>query len=138
MTTFVYRAFPMWTVPAAGGPKPYAASVTFYPDDGMAEIAVPRDGGGVPHSVQFSRGLLIDGLAEPVGEGDVRVGPHPDMDDWLLIELPIEGRQVEFWAERAPIDEFVDATLLLVPSSREAAELDVESVIARILEEASS
>ncbi|WP_091079291.1 SsgA family sporulation/cell division regulator [Nonomuraea wenchangensis] len=72
-------------------------------------------------------------MAEPVGDGDVRVAPHPDSDDWVRLELPIDGRPAEFYAARSAIDEFVDATCLLVPSGREAAELNLDGMIARLL-----
>lgn len=112
---FVHRAITLWTLPPGRTPKPYAASAVFYPDGDAVEIAVPRNG-GVPHSVLFPRCLLIDGLAEPVEDGDVRIGPRPDVDGWILLALPIDGRPTEFHTERAPVDEFVDATLALIPS----------------------
>lgn len=134
MTAFVHRTVTLWTLSPTGEPRPYAATATFYPDDPFAvELAVPFRRGREPKSVLFARELLIDGLAEPAGEGDVRVAPHPDMDGWVLIELPIECRQVEFWAEQAPLNEFVDATLLLLPSSRELTQLDLDGLIARLL-----
>lgn len=136
-TNFVHRPITLWTVPPDGQARPYAASAVFYPDDPFAvEFAVPFREGQEPESVLFARELLIDGLAEPAGEGLVRVTPHPDIDGWVLLHLPIERQRVEFWVERAPVDEFVDATLALVPSSREIAEMDLDGMIASLLEAA--
>ncbi|MER7361976.1 SsgA family sporulation/cell division regulator [Nonomuraea wenchangensis] len=131
---FIHRPITLWSPARSAPPVPFAASAVYTPDDPFAvEFAVPSRDGGEPHSVLFARGLLIDGVAEPAGDGDVHVAPHPDSDEWVRLELPIDGRPAEFYAERSAVDEFVDATCLLVPSGREAAELDLDGMIARLL-----
>lgn len=134
MTSFVHRAITLWTLTANGKTERHAASAVYVPEDPFAvEFVIPRRGGGIPHSVVFARALLVDGVDEPVGEGVVRVMPHLDLAGWLLLVLPIDGERVEFWAEQAPVEEFVDATLLLLPSSRELTQLDLDGLIARLL-----
>jgi len=132
---FVHRAITLWTLPEAGIPRPHSASFSFHPDDPYAvEVAVPRDGGGAPHSVLFARELLLDGLNGPVGEGAVRVAPHPSDLGWTVLSLPIDGERVVFYAEQERVEEFVDATLALVPSSGESAGIDFDRMIAHLLE----
>lgn len=133
---FVHRELTLWTMPPGDTPQAYIATATYLPDDPFAvELAIRRRDGRAPDSVLFARALLIDGLLQPVGDGAVHVAPHPAGDDeWILLILPVGRQLVEFYARRERVEEFVDATCLLVPSSREEAELDLDDVIAHLLE----
>jgi hypothetical protein len=95
-------------------------------DPFAVELEISVDGDEV--SFVFARELLIDGLAELVGEpGFVQIGPH-DLDAYITFTLPVASARREFYAERFVIDFFVDMTCRKVPLSEQrrvaAAELN--------------
>ena len=81
----------------------------------------------------FARELLVAGLNEPAGEGDVRIRPDLATDpDQLLIELesPDGYAVVELGREAAA--RFIASTHTLVPLGAEADHVDVDAFIAAI------
>lgn len=116
MKDVIYKPLTLWDEPR----DPHAAALIYRPSDPFAvELNMPRVNRDAV-SVLFDRGLLIDGLAEPVGEGDVRIAPG-DADGWISLTVPVDGERVEFYGARKVIDAFLDATLRRVPSGGELA-----------------
>jgi hypothetical protein len=109
--------------------EPYNACLTYRKDDPFAvELLLPSQEDTGTGSVFFSRALLIDGMETPTGEGRVRVEPHIVDRDYITISLLLEVGWREFYAERAALAKFIDATFRRVPLGGElktaARELD--------------
>ncbi|MGI5287998.1 SsgA family sporulation/cell division regulator [Nonomuraea polychroma] len=123
MTGLVRRPVTLWDA-ARHGDEPYMATITFRADDPYAvELDIPRRG----VTVTFARDLIIDGLAWPSGDGVVRVEPHEDDSDYLIL-WPTVRRDRVFYAERDAVEAFLEETCRMVPLNRQRpiarAELD--------------
>ncbi|MEV6962642.1 SsgA family sporulation/cell division regulator [Streptomyces sp. NPDC051207] len=95
---------------------PYAIRLTFH---------LPGD---APVTWAFGRELLIDGVGQPCGDGDVRVSPaEPDMLGEVLIRLQVGGDQALFRSSTAPLVAFLDRTDKLVPLGQEGALADFDA-----------
>ncbi|MGW7050176.1 SsgA family sporulation/cell division regulator [Streptomyces sp. NPDC054887] len=108
---------------------PYAVRMTFH---------LPGD---TPVTWAFGRELLLDGLVEPCGDGDVRIEPMTGPDDHLdvRIRLQVAGDRALFRASAAPLVAFLDRTDRLVPLGRECDlgdfEENLDEALGRILAE---
>ena len=82
----------------------------------------------------FSRDLLIEGLVEPVGDGDVHVWPCVDNDgnSVVIIELCSPDGEALVQGRTADITAFVERMTRSVAHGAEAALLDVDAAIAAI------
>jgi hypothetical protein len=81
----------------------------------------------------FARELLVTGLSEPAGLGDVRVRPDLAADEDLLIleiESPDGYALVEI--EREDVERFLDASAEVVPIGAESEHFDVDAFIDEI------
>lgn len=81
----------------------------------------------------FARDLLVTGLSEPTGLGDVRVRPDLATDEDLLIleiESPDGYALVEI--ERDDVERFLDAAAEVVPIGAESEHFDVDAFIDEI------
>ncbi|GAB3584396.1 SsgA family sporulation/cell division regulator [Amycolatopsis endophytica] len=81
----------------------------------------------------FARELLVTGLREPCGIGDVRVRPDLSTDEGILIleiESPDGYALVEI--EREDVERFLDAATELVPLGTESDSFDVDAFIDEI------
>lgn len=81
----------------------------------------------------FARELLVQGLTEPTGIGDVRVRPDLAGDDDLLvleIESPDGYALVEI--DREDVERFLDAAAGVIPLGRESDYFDVDAFIDEI------
>ncbi|GAA3811610.1 MULTISPECIES: SsgA family sporulation/cell division regulator [Amycolatopsis] len=81
----------------------------------------------------FARELLVTGLREPSGIGDVRVRPDLSTDEGILIleiESPDGYALVEI--EREDVERFLDAATELVPLGTESDRFDVDAFIDEI------
>ena len=86
-------------------------------------------------SYRFARCLITEGLARPAGEGDVKVGPHPDQDGQVAIalrEADDDGYPFEIHASREDLTDFIEQTYLLVPAGEEVP-VDVDAELAALL-----
>jgi hypothetical protein len=110
---------------------PYAVRLTFH---------LPGD---APVTWAFGRELLVDGVARPCGEGDVRVSPagSETLGD-VLIRLQVGADQALFRSSVAPLVAFLDRTDKLVPLGQEGALADfdahLDEALNRILAEEQS
>ncbi|TNC22216.1 SsgA family sporulation/cell division regulator [Amycolatopsis alkalitolerans] len=81
----------------------------------------------------FGRDLLIEGLVEPAGLGDVRVRPDLAFErDLLVIELESPDGYAVVEMRRRDVEKFVDATCQVVAPGTESELLDIDAFIARI------
>lgn len=83
----------------------------------------------------LARDLLVAGMDEAAGIGDVRVWPWvTPRGDFIALALsnPAEGTAL-FEMPRAMLARFLRRTYVVVPRGREAEHLDVDSVVKRLL-----
>ncbi|PRX45362.1 sporulation and cell division protein SsgA [Prauserella shujinwangii] len=80
---------------------------------------------------EFARDLLVVGLEQPTGIGDVRVRPDLSLDDdTLLLELESPDGYAVVELRHSDVLRFVGATLELVPPGTEGRHLDLDTLIA--------
>ncbi|WP_156727842.1 SsgA family sporulation/cell division regulator [Streptomyces apocyni] len=94
---------------------PYAVRLTFH---------LPGD---APVTWAFSRELLVDGINEPCGDGDVHIAPdgsEPLTD--AVIRLQVGADQALFRSGIAPLIAFLDRTDKVVPLGQERLLADFE------------
>ena len=83
----------------------------------------------------FARDLLITGLSEPAGLGDVRVRPDLSFEeDMFVIELESPDGYAVVETRRREVVSFLEATAGLVPVGAESARVDVDGFIAAVYE----
>jgi hypothetical protein len=112
-------------VPATLGYReddPYAVTVTFHAHAGDVEWIL-------------SRTLLLQGLAAPCGEGDIRV--YPSIDDTaravaILDFCSPDGRLVA-QVDTHALQTFLARTFAVVPVGSEQQHLDLDGLVARLL-----
>ena len=82
----------------------------------------------------FGRDLLIEGLAEPVGDGDVHVWPCVDNDgnSVVIIELCSPDGEALVQGRTADVTGFVERMTQSVAHGAESGLVDVDSAIAAI------
>lgn len=78
----------------------------------------------------FGRDLLLLGVTERAGEGDVVVWPK---DRGLHMSLSSPFGQAEFMFDKSDVVAFLDKTFALVPLGSEFAHLDVDALLADFL-----
>jgi hypothetical protein len=111
-----------------------AAELTYHVDDPYAVVAVFSS---EPAAVRwrFGRDLLIDGLHEPTGLGDVHLRPCLDSEGRtvVIIELHSMGQEALIQARAGDVRAFVDRITELVPPGSESQHLDVDAAVAALL-----
>ncbi|MFE6615224.1 SsgA family sporulation/cell division regulator [Amycolatopsis sp. NPDC057786] len=81
----------------------------------------------------FARELLVTGLTDPAGLGDVRVRPDLSEDEALLtLEIESPDGYASFELEREDVESFLESTYDLVPLGSESEHFDVEALIEEI------
>lgn len=107
---------------------PYAVRMTFH---------LPGD---APVTWAFGRELLVDGINEPSGDGDVYISPtQPEELSDVHIRLQVGSEHALFRVSAPPLVAFLDRTDRLVPLGQEMAlgdfENNLEETLGRILAE---
>jgi Streptomyces sporulation and cell division protein, SsgA len=120
-----------------GSALPVQASLRYEPMDPYAVHVVFHAGGEEPCpevSWSFARQLLVDGLNEPAGLGDVRVWP------WLGDDGPVAALALSspdghalFEVPRESLEDFVARTYSQVPLGAESRYLDLDATLANLL-----
>ncbi|EME98795.1 SsgA family sporulation/cell division regulator [Streptomyces mobaraensis NBRC 13819 = DSM 40847] len=102
---------------------PYAVKFTFH---------LPGD---APVTWAFARELLLDGLSQPSGEGDVHIAPASaqHLSD-VFIRLQVGGEGALFRAGAAPLVAFLDRTDRVAPLGEERSVADFDYDLAAALE----
>ncbi|MFD2467253.1 SsgA family sporulation/cell division regulator [Amycolatopsis silviterrae] len=81
----------------------------------------------------FARDLLVAGLDEPTGIGDVRIRPDLSEDEALLtLEIESPDGYASFELERADLEAFLESSYELVPLGAESEHFDIEGLIEEI------
>ncbi|MFD5243495.1 SsgA family sporulation/cell division regulator [Amycolatopsis sp. NPDC058340] len=81
----------------------------------------------------FARELLVTGLTDPAGLGDVRVRPDLSEDEAMLtLEIESPDGYASFELEREDVETFLESTYELVPLGSESEHFDVEALIEEI------
>lgn len=102
---------------------PYAVTMTFLTGEGDLTWT-------------FGRDLLVEGISRPVGDGDVRVAPSISTAGRAVVDVELsspDGHLV-LQAHTTHLRDFVERTTSLVAPGQETVHLDVDSLIADILQ----
>ncbi len=117
-----------------GRPMAFMASFGYYPDDPYAVWLTFRiPAGDVCWAV--ARSLLVRGLTEPAGEGDIRLWPGIDEDGRAVVRMDFhspEGRLITS-ARTADLHEFLARTWAAVPAGSESARVDLDRLVESLL-----
>jgi hypothetical protein len=114
-------------------PLPVDATLEYDVTDPFAVHLVIAAGDGMVRW-SFSRELLIEGVKEPAGEGDVRiipVGGRAERRVRVVLTSPDGAATLE--APLAEMVEFLTATYAAVPSGSESDLLDIDALVAQLL-----
>ncbi len=81
----------------------------------------------------FHRELLLSGISDPAGDGDVRISPSIDLEGRAVVVIELHSNTGSFVAQaRTPeIYRFVTRTLAMVPLGTES--IDVDAMIDTLL-----
>jgi hypothetical protein len=120
-------------IDAAGGATPLETELTYDPQDPFAVSATFNTIAGQVRWT-FGRDLLIGGLYEPTGDGDVHVWPCLDNEAHpvVIIELCSPDGEALVQARSADITSFVERMTATVTPGAEADYMDVDAAIAAI------
>jgi hypothetical protein len=100
--------------------EPFAVSVSFGTERGQWVEWV------------FARDLLVTGLAEPAGIGDLRMRPDQDDDRIVLLEIRSPSGQAVFEFDRGPVEDFAIDTLELIQVGDESLHYDIDGLIGEL------
>lgn len=103
------------------GTEPFAVNIAFRTDRGRWV------------EWTFARELLVQGLSEPVGLGDVRVRPDlTDGEDLLILEIESPDGYALVELEREDAERFLDRAAEIVPLGAESDSFDIDAFIDEI------
>jgi hypothetical protein len=105
---------------------PLAVALRLYPSPDHP--ALPRGHWSV------LRDFLRYGLAEPTGDGDVRIVPDGGRHK-VRLELLYDGRRTAVSLPSRTMRDFLDATERIVPSGEETSEIILDALIVRLLQQ---
>ncbi len=105
-----------------GPHDPFAVTVTFR--TGYGDVAWT-----------FARDLLVVGVDEPAGDGDVHVWPCEDLDGRpvVVIELISDDGELMAQAPRWAVRRFVSRSMRAVPLGSESDLIDLDTVVEALL-----
>ena len=116
-----------------GQPAPVVTRWTYSTADPFAVILGVR--GRRDRFVEWlvARDLVIESLAGPVGCGDIRMSPqHVQGYDVIEIEIRSTDGRAVLEVDQELLQQFLDASLALVPAGEEAAHMDLDAEILKI------
>lgn len=104
---------------------PYAVALVFHTAEGDVTWMVARE-------------LLVVGAGSPTGDGDVMVWPalSPELEEAVVIRLQAPGGRLVLRLGMAELDDFLARTLSLVPWGTESGHLDLDALVADLLDRA--
>jgi hypothetical protein len=112
---------------------PVLSRISFHVDEPFAVTVAFRTERGRWIEWTFARDLLVTGLTEPSGLGDVRVRPDLSEDEAMLtLEIESPDGYASFQLERDDVQSFIDSTFELVPLGAESEHFDVDALIDEI------
>jgi hypothetical protein len=135
--TLVSQVLMLELVDPSGAVAPLQTELCYDPADPLAVSATFSTVAGRVRWT-FGRDLLIEGLLEPVGDGDVHVWPCVDNDgnSVVIIELCSPDGEALVQGRTADITAFVERMTRSVAPGAEGALLDVDAAITAILAQA--
>jgi hypothetical protein len=118
-----------------GGPSlPVAATIAYDARDPWAVTVTFTTGPDSTVEWLFARQLLTDGIAGPVGDGDIRVWPsYTDGERAVCIAMASPHGSALFEIERDSLVELLQATYLAVPTGTEHTFIDLDTELALLL-----
>jgi len=133
-TKSVTRVVTLELIDPSGVVAPLETEFSFNPQDPFAVSATFLTLAGRVRWT-FGRDLLIEGLVEPTGDGDVHVWPCVDGKGKpvIIIELCSPDGEALVQGNVADIQAFVDSMILAVAPGTEGDHLDLDLAIAAIL-----
>ena len=116
------------------GPSSLSADLVYDPADPFAVTLVFHTG-AQPVSWTFARELLVEGLYDPAGEGDVQVWPclSTTGSAVVVVELCSSGGEVVVQVGARAVSTFVTRVLAAVPLGDEGRFVDLDEGLARVL-----
>ncbi len=132
--TLVSQVLLLELIDPSGAVAPLETELTYDPADPLAVSATFVTVAGRVRWT-FSRDLLIEGLVEPAGDGDVHVWPCVDNDghNVVIIELCSPDGEALVQGRTGDITAFVERMTRSVAPGAEGQLLDVDGAIAAIL-----
>lgn len=132
----VTQALPLRLIDSTGGGLWLTAELRYDATDPYAVDAVFQT--GEPRGVRwvFARDLLAGGLEGARGDGDVRVWPHVGEGghSTVFIELRSPDGMALLQVRANQLADFLASTYAIVPAGRESDQLDVDTMIAGLLD----
>lgn len=126
----VAREIEMRILLADGGSLPLQCALSYSVSDPYAVTAAFRSGDGVVSWV-FARELLLDAMAGPVGEGDIRLSVHEGV---LRMQLSSPAGEATMEGPIAAVRDFLEASLGLLPLGYEWQYMNFDTELAEILD----
>ncbi len=122
-----------------GGPSlPVLADLAYSAADPWAvRVAFQTGGDGADSVVEwlFARQLLSDGVAGPMGEGDVRVWPSLNGTERVVhLGMSSPSGSALFEMARDDVVEFLQQTYVAVPTGSEALVVDLDRELSSLLD----
>lgn len=111
-----------------------AASLGYDPTDPFAVwITFPSPTGAVHWAM--SREILLEGLTDPAGEGDVEIWPSVDAmgREWVVFEFRSPDGRLIAQADTNDVQRFLTLTLAAVPAGTESDHLDIDAIVDGLL-----
>ncbi len=129
----VTRVVTLELIDSTGAATPLETELSFDPRDPFAVTATFMTVAGQVRWT-FGRDLLIGGLYEPTGDGDVHVWPCLDNQahSVVIIELCSPDGEALVQARTVDVTAFVDQMTTTVPVGDEGVHLDVDAAISAI------
>src|SRR3954467_7683617 len=129
----VTQAVTLELIDPAGAATPIDAELHYDPRDPYAVTAVFMTGASQVRWT-FGRDLLLEGLYEPSGDGDVHVWPCLDSDGHavVIIELCSPDGEALVQARTGDLSTFVKRMSAAVEPGSESAHMDVDATITAI------
>jgi hypothetical protein len=120
-------------IDGTGSATPIQAELHYDPRDPYAMTAVFLTGDSEVRWT-FGRDLLLEGISEPIGDGDVHVWPCMDADGRpvVLIELCSPDGEALVQARTGDLASFLDRVTAAVPPGAEPRLLDIDAALASI------
>ena len=133
----VTQAVTVEIIDSSGAVTPMEAQLLYTPTDPYAVTAVFLTG---THEVRwtFGRDLLLEGLYEPAGDGDVHVWPCLDSHGHavVIIELCSPDGEALVQARTGDLSSFADRMTRAVAPGTESDHLDIDAALAALFTDA--
>jgi hypothetical protein len=124
----------MTMIDGTGAATPVVADLSYDPTDPYA-VAATFVLEHMQVSWTFARDLLITGVHEPTGDGDVRVWPGLDPLGHALVNIEISSTDgvALLQARSSELHPFVDQMKRVVRPGAESTHVDIDAALAAIL-----